>query len=139
MIVHGARHVSRALDLGLDEGHAGGGEEEGRGGRCAQVEVEAAVGADGDARGDGRAGCVVRGAGVEFLRRGGISERFEVQCAAEYTLQKSILFTPLDPSAGPTGGLGLACPAPTISLTIWSLASAFFAMVVVVDRDWARC
>lgn len=30
--------------------------------------------------------------------------------------------TPLDPRAGPTGGLGLACPAPTISLTICSLA-----------------
>lgn len=38
------------------------------------------------------------------------------------TLQKSIDLTPLDPRAGPTGGLGLACPAPTISLTICSLA-----------------
>jgi hypothetical protein len=34
------------------------------------------------------------------------------------TLQKSIDFTPLLPNAGPTGGLGDACPAPTISLTI---------------------
>ena len=40
--------------------------------------------------------------------------RLEGQC----TLQKSIDFTPLLPSAGPTGGLGVACPAPTISLTI---------------------
>lgn len=38
------------------------------------------------------------------------------------TLQKSIDFTPLLPNAGPTGGLGLACPAPTISFTIWSVA-----------------
>jgi len=37
---------------------------------------------------------------------------------ASLTLQKSMLFTPLLPSAGPTGGLGLACPAPTMSLTI---------------------
>src|SRR5277367_5325073 len=34
------------------------------------------------------------------------------------TLQKSMLLTPLLPKAGPTGGLGLAWPAPTISLTI---------------------
>lgn len=37
-------------------------------------------------------------------------------------MQKSIDLTPLEPRAGPTGGLGLACPAPTISLTICSLA-----------------
>ena len=36
------------------------------------------------------------------------------------TLQKSIDLTPLLPSAGPTGGLGLACPAPMMSLTSWS-------------------
>jgi hypothetical protein len=45
------------------------------------------------------------------------------------TLQKSMLFTPLLPSAGPTGGEGDACPAPTISLTIWSFAIAFLAMM----------
>lgn len=45
------------------------------------------------------------------------------------TLQKSILLTPLLPNAGPTGGLGLACPAPTMSLTITSLPGAFFAMM----------
>jgi len=45
------------------------------------------------------------------------------------TLQKSMLFTPLLPSAGPTGGEGDACPAPTINLTIWSFAIAFRAMV----------
>lgn len=47
------------------------------------------------------------------------------------TLQKSMLFTPLLPKAGPTGGLGLACPAPTMSLTIWSLAGIFLAMLAV--------
>jgi hypothetical protein len=55
------------------------------------------------------------------------------------TLQKSMLFTPLLPSAGPTGGEGDACPAPTISLTIWSFAIAFRAMVggdVVVVLGW---
>ena len=30
-----------------------------------------------------------------------------------------MLLTPLLPSAGPTGGLGLACPAPTINFTNW--------------------
>lgn len=38
------------------------------------------------------------------------------------TLQKSIDLTPLLPSAGPTGGEGEACPAPTISLTSCSFA-----------------
>jgi hypothetical protein len=42
-----------------------------------------------------------------------------------------MLFTPLLPSAGPTGGEGDACPAPTMSLTIWSFAIAFRAMVNV--------
>jgi hypothetical protein len=45
------------------------------------------------------------------------------------TLQKSMLLTPLLPRAGPTGGLGEACPAPTISLTNWSFAKTFLAMV----------
>jgi len=49
------------------------------------------------------------------------------------TLQKSIDFTPLLPRAGPTGGLGLACPAPTISFTIWSVAARAFDMLRV---DW---
>jgi hypothetical protein len=50
-----------------------------------------------------------------------------------FTLQKSMLFTPLLPRAGPTGGEGDAWPAPTISLTIWSFAIAFRA-IVNVDR-----
>jgi hypothetical protein len=45
------------------------------------------------------------------------------------TLQKSMDFTPLLPSAGPTGGLGVAWPAPTISFTIWSAAARAFDMV----------
>ncbi len=48
------------------------------------------------------------------------------------TLQKSMLLTPLLPRAGPTGGLGDAWPAPTISLTIWSLCIAFRAMMAVI-------
>jgi hypothetical protein len=49
-----------------------------------------------------------------------------------HTLQKSMDFTPLEPRAGPTGGEGEACPAPTMSLTIWSVWIALRAMVVVV-------
>jgi len=49
----------------------GAGEEEGRGWGRAEGEVETAVGADGDEGGDGGAGVVLGGAGVEFLRRGG--------------------------------------------------------------------
>ena len=53
----------------------------------------------------------------------------EVLMAMLLTLQKSMLFTPLEPSAGPTGGDGEAWPAPTMSLTIWSFWIAFRAMV----------
>src|SRR5467141_304102 len=49
-----------------------------------------------------------------------------------FTLQKSMLLTPLLPSAGPTGGLGLACPAPTINFTNW----LFLARTL---RDMAGC
>lgn len=48
----------------------------------------------------------------------------------ELTLQKSIDFTPLLPSAGPTGGLGLACPAPTMSFTTTSVAERALDMVL---------
>jgi len=48
------------------------------------------------------------------------------------TLQKSIDLTPLLPRAGPTGGLGLACPAPTISFTITSVAALARDMLVEV-------
>ena len=41
-----------------------------------------------------------------------------------------MLLTPFDPSAGPTGGLGEANPAPTISFTIWSPAATFLAIVL---------
>jgi hypothetical protein len=60
---------------------------------------------------------------------------------SRHTLQKSMLFTPLLPSAGPTGGEGDACPAPTMSLTIWSFAIAFRAMVNVYAccRDALTC
>lgn len=49
-----------------------------------------------------------------------------------HTLAKSIAFTPLAPSAGPTGGCALALPAGTSSLTSWAaVAAPFFDMVVV--------
>jgi hypothetical protein len=57
----------------------------------------------------------------------------EVQMAGEFailTLQKSMDLTPFEPKAGPTGGDGDACPAPTMSLTIWSFAKAFRAIFV---------
>ena len=50
------------------------------------------------------------------------------------TLQKSMDFTPLLPSAGPTGGDGDACPAPTISFTIWSFCSTFLAIALLPNR-----
>ena len=40
-----------------------------------------------------------------------------------------MLLTPLLPNAGPTGGLGLAWPAPTMSLTTESFASTFLAIL----------
>jgi hypothetical protein len=56
-----------------------------------------------------------------------------------HTLQKSIDFTPLEPSAGPTGGDGEAWPAPTMSFTITSLPRFRFAMArdvsLIVDGD----
>lgn len=67
VVVHWPRDVSCTADLGLYEGGARGGEEEGCGWGCAQGEGEGAVGADGDARGDGSPGYVVGCAGVELL------------------------------------------------------------------------
>src|SRR5262249_30833420 len=43
-------------------------------------------------------------------------------------LQNSMMFTPRWPSAGPTGGLGFACPAGICSLTS---ATTFFAMLAL--------
>jgi len=45
-------------------------------------------------------------------------------------------FTPLLPSAGPTGGEGEACPAPTMSLTIWSVCIALRAIGAFLFPDW---
>jgi hypothetical protein len=59
--------------------------------------------------------------GVEFLDRDIPSIALKLHSSGVepwHTLQKSILFTPLLPNAGPTGGDGLAWPAPTMSLTI---------------------
>lgn len=71
------------------------------------------------------------GAGVEFLGRRWLAFGGVVGTGV-VTLQKSMLFTPLLPRAGPTGGEGEAWPAPTISLTIWSLARALRAILA----DW---
>lgn len=135
-----ARDVARTADLVLHGGDARGGEEKCGGGGAAQLEVEGTVRADGDAGGDGGAGGVVGGAGVEFLEcRLGLEflvARMDLRGIGKgklsrLTLQKSMLLTPLEPSAGPTGGEGDAWPAPTINLTIWSFAIAFRAIVYV--------
>lgn len=125
-------YISSATDLVLRGFDASCGEEKLCGGRRADLEVEAAIGTDGDTRRDGCAGDVVCCAGVEFLESNYVRDLFSCDGLSKTgvcTLQKSIDFTPLLPSAGPTGGEGDAWPAPTMSLTIWSFASAFFAMV----------
>jgi hypothetical protein len=73
-VVLRARDVSRAPDFVLYGGDARSGEEEGGGGGSAELEVEGAVRADGDAGGDGGPGGVVGGAGVEFLTCGLVLE-----------------------------------------------------------------
>src|ERR1700754_2977003 len=50
--------------------------------------------------------------------------------AALYALQNSMMFTPCWPSAGPTGGAGLACPAWICSLI--SPATFFFGAMLVL-------
>lgn len=117
-IVHWTRDVSCATDLAFRREDASSGEEEGRCGRRTQLEVERAIGTDCDARGYRCAGVVVCCARIELLQvcEQRASQMWRVQCVR--TLQKSMLFTPLLPSAGPTGGDGDAWPAPTISLTI---------------------
>lgn len=67
VVVHGPGDVAGAADLGFRGENAGGGEEERGCWGCAEGEVETAVWADGDAGGDGGAGNVVGGTGVEFL------------------------------------------------------------------------
>lgn len=67
VVVHRAWHVARPADLALRRRHARGGQKQRCRRRGAQAEVERAVWPHGDASGDGGAGVVVRGAGVEFL------------------------------------------------------------------------
>jgi hypothetical protein len=67
VVVHRTRHISSATYLGLYEGHAGSSEEEGRGRRCTDGEVERAVGADGYEAWDRSAGKVSCSARVELL------------------------------------------------------------------------
>ena len=118
----GQRTTLELVALLLD---TGGRQQHPRRGGRAQLKVERAVGAHGDARGDRRADGDVRGAGVELLERAHVNETGRGRAGPRRTLQKSIDLTPLEPSAGPTGGDGLAWPAPTISLTIWFVAMAF--------------
>lgn len=122
--VHGtAQAVLPRLDVGSIEEEVGGR-------RGAQVEEKGAVWSDGDARGDRDTDVDVRSAGIEFLQSEMLGQTEGSQeNGMELTLQKSILLTPLLPSAGPTGGLGLAWPAPTMSLTNCSFCRAFLAMV----------
>lgn len=55
-----------------------------------------------------------------------LCEHDRVRGGSWLTLQKSIDLIPLLPNAGPTGGLGLACPAPTMSRTTWSTGPRAF-------------
>jgi len=78
--------------------------------------VKGSIGSNGDSCRNGGPGHHVGSSYVELLtarqsQLGGKNMAFR-------TLQKSMLFTPLLPNAGPTGGLGLAWPAPTINFTI---------------------
>ena len=93
--------------------------------------MEAAVGSDGDARRNGCTGDVVCCAGIELLEESRCQRLPNMRISGQYTLQKSMDLTPLLPNAGPTGGEGEAWPAPTMSLTIWSFAIAFLAIMIV--------
>lgn len=62
-----ASNISGAADFVLRRFHTGGGKEELCSGRRADLEVEAAIGTDGDTRGYGCAGDVVCCAGIELL------------------------------------------------------------------------
>lgn len=69
-------YVSSATDLVLRGFDAGCGKEKLCGGRSADLEVEAAIGTDGDTRRNGCAGDVVCCAGVELLESNSIRDLF---------------------------------------------------------------
>ena len=48
--------------------------------------------------------------------------------AALYALQKSMMLMPCGPSAVPTGGAGVACPA---GIWIFTIAASFFFAIVL--------
>lgn len=116
------RHLAHRLMAGshgttkptLARLHVGSLEQQPGGRGSAEVEGEGAIGADGNTGGYGDAGVDVGGSGVEFLFIGFFQEWLVLvilwidEKRDIYTLQKSMLFTPLLPRAGPTGGLGLA-------------------------------
>lgn len=88
----------------------------------AEVKGERTIGTDGNTRGDWGAGLNVCCAGIKLLYVAILvsdgSHVFFLISDPSLALQKSMLLTPLLPRAGPTGGLGLAWPAPTMSFTI---------------------
>jgi hypothetical protein len=73
---------------------------------CAYVEGERAIGADRNPGWNRDAGGDMSCTGIELLLKSELDSLCRLPCS--HTLQKSILLTPLLPSAGPTGGLGLA-------------------------------
>ena len=112
-VVQWAGNIARTADLVLRRHDTSSGEEQCCGRRRAQLEVERAVRANGDAGRDRGACDVLRSAGIEFLGKssGCVSQAlYQLGCCwtaeAIRTLQKSMLLTPLLPSAGPTGGEG---------------------------------
>lgn len=89
--------------------------------------------------------CAVRALNSYIGTHGYQLRRITLATESVFTLQKSIDLTPLLPSAGPTGGLGEAFPASTMSLTIWSAPAAAerafdileLSGVSYVKRKWA--
>src|ERR1700676_1599961 len=68
--------------------------------------------------------------------------------AALYALQNSMMLTPCWPSAGPTGGAGLACPAwicrlisPTTFFFFWGMRCwcSFLDLGDLVEGQFDRC
>lgn len=133
--------IIRALHFTLDFGDVCGFAKQPGCGGGAEVKGKSSVWADGDAGGDrdtlarGQSACLM---GRETQYTSVMCAVLALNSCVKYntivselgllrkymgggcgTLQKSILFTPRDPNAGPTGGDGDAWPAPTINLTIW--------------------
>jgi hypothetical protein len=72
---------------------------------------------------------------TDLLPLDGLLKQTRHEC--ELTLQKSIDLTPLLPKAGPTGGPGVAWPAPTMSLTTWSGTAAPARALDIMEATYA--